>query len=273
MAEAQSPSAKLAASAKKATEKTVTKVAEAVEESGTDVFASVGVFSENLKPDAAISLVEDLLKDVDSTYFKVGAALSVIQSNGWFKDAGYDNFREFVETRYGLQYRKAMYLVNIYNSLIEGEVPWEKVAHLGWTKLKELAGIINKGNVDEWVKLAEEFTVAQLIEYIKQLKKKNVDPNTSDDEQKEAAGKLSTLSFKVHPDQKEVITGAVEKAMADAGTEYKAVALEAICLSYMNDEPVIQKTDLKSVMAAHSMEQVLELFEELYPDVDLVVKV
>jgi hypothetical protein len=79
----------------------------------------------------------------------------------------YANFREFVEKKHGIHYRKALYWIEIYKRLVEAEVPWEKVKNIGWTKLKDLAPVLTKENVDSWVKVAEEQTALQLVETVK----------------------------------------------------------------------------------------------------------
>ena len=56
----------------------------------------------------------------------------------------------------GSQGRKARYLISIYDNLVTKMIPWEKVSHLGWTKLKDLAPVLTPENVDEWVAKAEK---------------------------------------------------------------------------------------------------------------------
>ena len=52
------------------------------------------------------------------------------------------------------------------------------------------------------------------------------------DEVKEAAT-VTTITFKVHPDQKEIINQALEKAKQVIPTQVQTVALEGICQEYM----------------------------------------
>jgi len=230
---------------------------------------------ENLKKDVAFKLVSELAENVDYTYFKLGGVLSVIQSNNWYGDEGYETFRSFVETEYGIHYRKAMYLVAIYNGLVDSGVTWDSVKGLGWTKLKELAHLLTPQNVKKWVKVASDLTVLQLIEYIKEQNKgtleKGKDAKDSD------AAAVSSMTFKVHKDQKEVIEEALEKAKGEANTEVNTVALEAICLSYMSGgkkaKAAPKKQTLAEQMGDHTWEQVLEEFEKLWPDVDISVTV
>ena len=274
---------KKAATKKAATKKAVTKkpAAKTAAKKGVlvepDLISTTATELENLKPAEAFKMVAELAENVDYTYFKLGGVLSVIQSNGWYTDEGYETFRGFVETEYGINYRKAMYLVAIYNGLVESGVSWDKVKDIGWTKLKELANIITEDTVDKWVKAAKEMTVIQLIEYIKEDKKGSAE--TSDDGKgKSPSTDVKSMTFKLHADQREIVEEAIEKAKGEADTEYPAVALEAVCLSFLNagtKKPA--KTKVKTVPMAEQMEKagweaVLETFEKIWPDIDLTVE-
>lgn len=122
----------------------------------------------------ARDLVSRFAEAAERAYFELGSVLSVIQAQGWYQP--YANFREFVEGEYGINYRKAMYLISIYNNIIESKVPYEKVKHLGWTKLKEIASILTVDNLDKWVKLAEKHTALQLADLVAWEKKQDMLP-------------------------------------------------------------------------------------------------
>jgi hypothetical protein len=249
------------AAAKKATAK-----AKATAE--TDVIVNIVSEIENMAEDAAISSAKDLLESVDETYFKLGGVLALIQTKSYWEGHGHDSFKAFINAEYGLQYRKAMYLIQIYNDLVESGVAWEKVQGLGWTKLKELSPILNNDNVDALVEKAQTMTVLELIEYIKSLKT----PGTAPEMPEAPSSPITTLTFKVHTDQKEVIRATVDKAKEDYGTEYDAVALEHICQSYATGgSNKTKQPSLAELMKAAGVEKVLEIFETCFPGVDLEV--
>jgi hypothetical protein len=66
-----------------------------------------------------------------------------------------------------MSYRKAKYLIDIYEALIRSGVDDEKFGCLSWCKWREIAGVIIPENVDEWIAPAREKTVAQLREAVK----------------------------------------------------------------------------------------------------------
>ena len=223
---------------------------------------------EHLKPEKAFKLVPTLMDTIDHDYFRLGGVLSAIQIQGWFMDKGHETFRSFVEAESGLAYRKAMYLINIYNCMVESGVAWDVVKHLGWSKLKELAPIITLENVDDWVAVAENLTVIQLQEHIK-ASSKGESASTSPEVDKEVS-KTTTMTFKLHQDQKDTIREALDKAKHETGTEFDAVALEAMALDFLGGESKLKAIpSLKEYMAGKSAEEVLEAFGEVFPDVVL----
>ena len=239
-----------------------------VEASGEDMIVKTAHEMENLKEDRAFTLVPKLLDNIDHDYFRLGGVLSKVQAEGWFMNKGHETFRAFVEAECGIQYRKGMYLIEIYNGLVESGVAWDQVKHLGWTKLKELANILSPENVEAWVGVAENLTVLQLIEHIKESTKGENASNSPEKTTK--ASDTTTMTFKVHSDQKATIREALDKAKHESGTEFDSVALEAIALDFLGGESKLKtQPTLKELMAGKSAEEVLEAFGEAFPDVTL----
>lgn len=225
---------------------------------------------EGMTKEDAFLMVPILIESVDFSYFKLGGILSAIQDNDWWIDEA-SSFKEFIPEQFGLHYRKAMYLIKIYDGLVEAEIPWSKVSGLGWTKLKELADILTQANVDEWVEKAHNLSVLQLIAAVKAfntgglLTDGTIDPDTSG---------VATITFKVHPDQKETIKQAIEQALEESDTEFKGVALEAICLNYLagGSTKVPKSLSLSGTMEKYTVEQVLDAFEVVFPEVPLTAE-
>ncbi|WP_113155934.1 hypothetical protein [Nitratireductor sp. OM-1] len=245
--------------ASKAPAKSTSKSGE-VSKPGDDALVDLIHEIETMKEKEARSLVTELSEQTEFTFFKLGGVLSVIQANGWYEP--YASFREFVENEHGLHYRKATYWVGIYNNLSESKVPWSKVSHLGWTKLKEIAGVITLDNVDQWVKVAEGQTTLQLIETVKAHLSKDTPKGIEDQTSKT----VTTKTFKVHEEQKQVIEAALEKAKSESGTAVDTVALEYICGDYLSSQTMAQR--LKSL----GIEAALEALEKAYPNAAINVE-
>jgi hypothetical protein len=228
---------------------------------GDDVLSDLIHEIETLKEKQARLLVKTLSEETEVAFFRLGGVLSVIQANGWYEP--YASFREFVEKEHGLHYRKATYWVGIYNNLAESKVPWEKVADLGWTKLKEIAGVINNDNVDEWVKVAKAQNTLSLIETVKAHLQNNA-PKALEDG---SSSTVTTKTFKVHEGQKTVIEAALAKAKNDSGTVVDTVALEYICSDFLAAQTTAQK------LKAMGIESALEALEKAYPNAKIDVEI
>ena len=235
-----------------------------------DLIEAQSAAVENLTKDEAYLLVPDLTNTVDQSYFKLGGVLAVIQRHEWWRDDGFDNFKGLIESRFGIQYRKAMYLIGIYEALVESGVPYEAFGNIGWTKIKEIAGIVTAENVAEWVERAQLHTTLQLADLVKQA---NSGTLTKTDETPAESTGVTTFNVKVHVDQKATIEKAVTKAMKEAGTEYKGVALESICLNYLSGAKVGKPLSLEGTLKKHTYEEVLDAFGKVFPSIDIVVKV
>ncbi len=253
------PASKGKKPAGKAVAKATSKAGE-VTKPGEDVLSDLIHEIETMKEKQARELVTELSEQTEVTFFKLGGVLSVIQANGWYEP--YASFREFVEKEHGLHYRKATYWVGIYNSLAESKVPWSKVAHLGWTKLKEIASVITLDNVDKWVEIAQGQTTLQLIETVKAHLAKDTQKSLGDQSSKT----VTTKTFKVHDEQREVIEAALEKAKGETGTAVDTVALEHICGDYLSSQTMPQR--LKSM----GIEAALEALEKAFPNAQIEVE-
>jgi hypothetical protein len=221
-----------------------------------------------LTEETAFGVAHDLIDQTGMNDFKLGGVLSAIQIHGWWEGKSFENFRTFVEAEFGLAYRKSMYLITIYNYLSESGVPYEAVKHLGWTKLRELAGVLTLENMDEWIERAQDMTVIQLVDYIK-ASATVVDPD-GETKVMTSATELTTLTFKVHDDQKEVIKEAVEKAKKDFNTEFDSVAMENIAMSFIEGTTGKKvAANLVASLAALGLEQAIATFESAFPGASL----
>lgn len=250
-----------------------------------DLFVEVASEVEHLTKAKAFSLVDNLLEDVESNHFRLGGVLSLIQEKSSVEDSWLDgaaSFRDLVQDKIGLHYRKAMYLIAIYRHLVEKQIPWESVKGLGWTKLKEMAQVLTPKNVDGWAKRAEKMTVLQIIDAVKKAQAKG-----GSDAKMGETSTVTTMTFKVHEDQKEVIRSALDKVKKATKTEFDTVALHNLSAAYLGntitietveakEEPQTKKmqlASLKTLMTELGHEEVLGVFEKVFPKVDLEVTV
>jgi hypothetical protein len=238
-----------------------------------DVLVDVATEVEVLNRSKAFDLVDELVQSGGLSEFRLGGVLAHIQDEAskeggesWLD--GHDSFRSLVEARFSLHYRKAMYLISIYKHLVEKQIPWNAVKDVGWTKLKELAPILTAKNVEMWVNRSKKLTVMQLQEAIKKAQSKGSDATET--------SSVSTMTFKVHADQKEGIREALDKAKAETKTDVDTVALHNICQGYLGNSVEIEtsggapdaptKPKAKGKLTAFHKERVKILLKEISED-------
>lgn len=256
----------------KAKTKTKTKAKPKAKKKTADQILDTASEIENLSKDKIYVLVDDLQSAKGYAEFRLGGALSAIKENGWFLDDGYTTFREMLKDHFAIDPRKADYAMKVYNCLVESGIAYSQVESLGWTKIRELAQVLTLENLEEWIEIASGLSTRQLIEYLKEQNKGALESN--EDEALEEAKKTTTKTFKLHADQKETIEAAIVKAKEEAETEYDAVALDAICMNYLNSETsAVESPGLVSLMSNLDFQEVLEAFDQVFPNIDLDVTI
>jgi hypothetical protein len=224
----------------------------------------------------SLALVAALSNEAEVAWLRLGGVLSHVQTKGWYTMAGaheYKSFREFIEQEHELEYRKAMYYIQIYNDLANSKVPWSKVNMVGWVKLKELSKIITVENVDHWVEVALKNNKQSLIELVKASLAASA-PLTIEEQE---AKTVTTMTFKVHENQKIGIKAALAKAKIVGQTEFDTMALEYICMDFMagnGGQKIISIGGLSAqqvfeslqvLLGENAMEVILQMTAEAYP--------
>ncbi len=273
--------------AKKA-EKEAKKAAKAAKKSNQVVDGSthegveddpIAIFAQKIEKVNSRAEIEDIVRDlVDSTErndFMIGGALARVQENEKWWNENYESLRDYIETAYGLKYRRAMYSIELYNKVLLLGVAYSAFDDIGWCKVLLLTKIITKETLAEWVEKAKHMTVISLEAAIEAelAKAKGETPP----EEKAAT---TTMSFKVHPDQKEVISTAIDTAMKQVPTAVKTVALEAIAQSYMGTGIAFKKwQDALTYAAKHASDkpmfvgEVVGMLETLCPELMISVAI
>lgn len=126
-----------------------------------------------------IATAQELEQSVATTEYQLGGVLYHIK-----KDKAYleveggeeynetGGFQKFLLDYFNIDYRKAMYLIDIYVyfTMAQIENPSEVVAGMGWTKASKIAKFLvaEGSDVEGLIELANENTVADLSEMIKE---------------------------------------------------------------------------------------------------------
>ncbi len=220
---------------------------------------------ENLTKAKALKLAPELIEAEGINDFKLGGVLQRIQEEKWWEGNDYESFKDYIETGLGLPYRKCMYLVNIYEKLVAAGIKWSDVKSIGWSKLRFIIDLLTEDNVAEWVKRADTMNSLEIQEYVKGLKDGKAKQDENGDE---VTTKVSSMVFKVHPDQKDTIKEALAKKKEESGTEFDAVALEQITLGYIEGnigKPKVTVAVVKKFLAGMTAEKAAALVIAVHP--------
>lgn len=247
-------------------------------QSQTDMVTQVAQSVENMTQEQAWAAVETLDGDITMNSFRLGGALSIIRLNKWWGE--YPTLKDLVEQRFGFTYRKSVYLADTYDNILERDLPWEPMAHLGFTKIRHIATVATKDTLAYWISQAESMTASDLESVIKQSLKAQKAPGAVGEGEDSGETITSTVvnkSFKFHVDQWEVVSEAIERSKQENSTEYSTVALERIALGYLTgaiSSPAEPKDPLvalrEALVAVGDETTVLTIMMEVFPSLELV---
>lgn len=187
----------------------------------------VALVSEN---EDLVALAQNLESDIGTTEYRIGGVLYHIKKSGSYKDLDptfkeKKGFAAFLSQYMNIEYRKAMYLIEIYvNFNLAGiENAAERVAAIGWTKASKIAKLLNVDgqNPEELLTLAAESTVPELSEAITV---QNVRVGGTAGEKK----KRVMLKFSYFEDEGTGIADIIKGAMEQHGLQTEAEALALI---------------------------------------------
>jgi len=183
---------------------------------------------EMRKDEASLLLTRALTLrgEIELKFWEFGKILHEIYQNQYYLDYGYKSWKEFCEEVLDIKLRTAIYLKDIYAKFSTLPVKEEDIASIGWVRLKELIPVIDKKNLNEWIKIAKDrsITLAQLNRRVKY-----------------ALGRISeeefnkptkTVSFNLYEEQMENVEGALEIARRMTGSDRRGYQLEMICTEF-----------------------------------------
>jgi hypothetical protein len=183
-----------------------------------------------------LDLAKEVSEEAAATDYKLGGVLFHVRKSGAYKEldkryAEKGGFNLYVLEQLNTEYRKAMYLIDIYYKASKYGLDAERISAIGWAKAAKIAAVMDADNAEELLELAEDNTVSDLVDNIK----------TSYKEVGGTKGEKKTLKifkFKLFEDK----AGAIEEilnAVASA-MEFKTLdeAFEHIVLEWATEHPV-----------------------------------
>lgn len=236
-----------------------------------DVLAGTANEVEQLTKPKALKLAPELVNSAGANDFKLGGVLARIQEEGWWEGSEHESFKLYVENVLGLKYRKSMYLINIFDKLVEAGVSWADVSSIGWSKLRFIVDHLTAKNAPDWAKRCDKMNALQIQDYVKQLELKKAKKGSKDTGEPEVAA-VSTMSFKVHADQKDMIREALDKKKDEIDTEFDTVALENLAIDYVEGTTgkgkKVTKASVTEYLTNLGEEKAAALLISIYPNLE-----
>ena len=173
---------------------------------------------------AAMALAEEK----ERTIFTLGGVLAKIKRYNTFRliedkqgepvyETGNKGFNAYVKEELGMEPRSAAYYVDLYEMFSQVTTE-EKIAKIGWTKLRELLPlreVITEDNVDKWLKKAKTTTTKELHD---EVTKFMVDAGEEAHGNKQLV-EQATYKYVVHSDQANTVEEAIAKAKEIIGDD------------------------------------------------------
>lgn len=195
------------------------------EEEDQDILALVR------EADDLIDLAQAEIHEASLTEFKLGGILYHVKRSKQWKDAEeskYDRkggWGDFISEVLGMEYRKAMYLIDIYTKFNKYGIPAEQAARMGWTKASVVAAVMTADNAEDLTEDALNQSVADLKETAKEYRNKPA----------AQVARKQTFKFRLSEDAAAAVTNYLELAKAALGHKDEGELFEHIVTEWATE--------------------------------------
>ena len=139
-------------------------------------------------------------------------------------------------------------MIQIYDAIVKSGVKWAEVKHLGWTKLRAIAGVLDGENADRWIKMASKHSKAEIIKAVQEQLAGSAGQKPGDS----IATQVKTFKFRA--DRIKTVQAAIDSAKKLTGETHDSAAMEAICQAYIDLQITITLDTLIAVVRRPSQE-------------------
>ena len=112
---------------------------------------------------------------IEKSKFKAAYLLEECKREGYWANH-YPSYTAFVEDAIGISKRAAQEMIRVVKQCRNADVPLERVAELGWSKVALISKRLTKENAPELLAQVEQKTFGQLQEMLRQAKRKEKKP-------------------------------------------------------------------------------------------------
>lgn len=171
-------------------------------------------------------------KQRDSGYLNLARLIYESYREGFYQEWGFSDFTDYCNKELDIEYRKAMYFVQIGEKLKSIALPADRLEKMGWTRVKDLVSIITPETKNEWLEKAEAANSAKDFTAMVQAAKGKKTIETG----------ITTLKFKLSNEVAQIILEAIEESKEMLENPDPSIALEVICQEWLELKGVTPET-------------------------------
>lgn len=182
--------------------------------------------------EAVRDVTKDLVQLREKAKIVLAEMLNTIYHEEYYNTWGYDSFMDYVEKELEFQYRQAMYLVEIWDALVNKRgIPVDVMRKSTWSKLKEVVRSckVEEVETDDIITLIED-SGDMTVEEVAFKSKELVHVATKSAKKPE---KACTVTFKLWEEQYENLQKAIDAAAEVSGSKKSGANLDLICTSFI----------------------------------------
>ena len=195
--------------------------------------------------------IQRVRAEISDRFLELGMLLEETHRERYWVDRNFNSFEEFCEGTVQVKHRTALYLISIYQHFMQNlDIPRPLLAEVGWTKLKELVGVTDDENVNEWLSYAKDHKTSEVVKRVKETRRSE-EPNSGNAPVEEYVN----FNCGVFAPELEIINRALEICQRETSSDRKGHNMSLICADYIAGaeaateaiDVVPEETDLSEV--------------------------
>ncbi len=200
--------------------------------------------------DDVLALAQEVAEESAVTDYRLGGILFHVRKSGAYKtlDPKYaekGGFGLYVSEQLNVEYRKAMYLVDIYYKTNKMGLSHERITAIGWSKAARICAVMDETNAEELLELAESMPVSELTENIKTNYK---EVGGTKGEKK----KVKLFKFKLFEDKAVSVEEVLNNVASAMGMKDLSDAFEHIVMEWATEHPIKKPSATKAAAPART---------------------
>lgn len=205
------------------------------------------LYEELTEREDAISVLNRLAENVNSSYYDIGCILYTLKENDIYKTMDgnkyysdtHSNWKRFCEDKLNVSYRTAQYWLNLYHYFDKMGITKDRIKHIGWSKVKELIDLTDDVNVlERAIVVAEEGTIQDLKAHIAIVESMST-PVGEDNREQVKSKKLTFVYYEAAAD---AVTEVLEE-IAKENNGSMSEALFQLCVEYKQNKNYVPDLD------------------------------